>query len=80
MKIALLVSMACNSSITGSNCFRNASHCSSQPAGRSAVTPPDGDVAVGQPGPAGRLEQVEDPLPLAEDSTVNGVKLPRSSP
>ncbi len=39
-KIALLVNSAWNSPITGSNCFKNASQSSSQPGGRSAVTPP----------------------------------------
>ena len=66
MKIALLVSSACNSSITGSNWSRNASHAL-EPArrgvGRHAARR---DVAVGEPGAADLLEQVEDHLPLAE--------------
>ena len=66
MKIALLVSRACNSSITGSNWSRNASHFF-EPAGRQIGRhAADGDVAVGQPGAADLLEQVEDLLPLAE--------------
>ena len=40
MKIELLVSVACSSSMTGSNSVRNVSQSFSQPSGRSAVTPP----------------------------------------
>ena len=66
MKIALLVNRACNSSITGSNSIEELLALL-QPArrqiGRHAA---DGDVAVGEPGAADLLEQVEDLLALAE--------------
>ena len=66
MKIALLVSTACNSSITGSNCSQERLALL-QPAGRQIGRhAADGDVAVGQPRPAKVLEQVENLLPLAE--------------
>ena len=65
-KIALVVSSVWYSSITGTNWSRNASHFCSQPGGRSAVAPPTREVAVGQPGAADLLEQVENLFPLAE--------------
>ncbi len=65
-KMGLVVSSAWYSGMSGSNWSRNAAHFCSQPrrqVGRGAA---DGEVAVGQPGAADFLEQVEDLLALAE--------------
>ena len=66
MKIALLVSNAWYSVITGSSCSQK---CLAvlQPAGRQIRRGAARcEVAVGQPSPTGLLEQVEDFFPLAK--------------
>ena len=66
MKIALLVSTACNSSIDRLELVEKRLALL-EPAGRQVGRHAAGrDVAVRQPGAAGLLEQVENLLPLAE--------------